>query len=171
MVKEVGLPLGILERMHLAIGEDIPSLKLSLLEGIASVEGGFHYWRYQYWRVSRFIGGTGFIVGGASLHRRRVFIIGVHRFIGGGHRFIGGGIASSAEGVHHWRASHHRRHRSSLEGIASSASSVIIGGSALESSRHQRFQHWRISIGGSALESSRHWRHQQHNHTGRSAED
>ena len=166
-MKEVGLPLGILERMHLAIGEDIPSLKLSLLEGIASVEGGFHYWRYQYWRVSRFIGGTGFIVGR-------------HRFIGGGYNissleFIAlsaEGIASSAEGFSSLEgialsaegiASSAEGIASSAEGIsslevlASSASSVIIGGCIAGHG----------GIGG----SSRHWRHQQHNHTGRSAED
>ena len=83
--------------------------------GIASSAEGIHHWSSSLYRRR------------ASLHRRRVFIIGGHRIIG----VIG----------HHWRASHHRRHRSSLED-----------------------QHWShhvisgFSIGGSALEDQ-HWSH------------
>ena len=105
VVKDVGLPLGVLERMPSRHRRGYYIIGVVII-GI----GGYHFIgrrRISLLEIS--------LLEGIALHRRRVF--------------------------HHWRASHHRRHRSSLED-----------------------QHWShhvisgFSIGGSALEDQ-HWSH------------
>ena len=79
VVKDVGLPLGVLERMPSRHRRGYYIIGVVII-GI----GGYHFIgrrRISLLEIS--------LLEGIALHRRRVF--------------------------HHWRASHHRRHRSSLE--------------------------------------------------------